>query len=150
MTGYHLFPLIFAFVMRWNARSVFPLLRLGNVAERKNSCYADRELSGVRQKIAAGCRCAATLHAMSASMHASQWRPAASFARFPVMQIGHRVDETGLLLRDGGSFYLRRDAGGRFALDLRRTPVDQVEKRVRLDGTYVGPDLVDVEGVSLI
>ena len=66
------------------------------------------------------------------------------------MQIGHRVDETGLLLRDGGSFYLRRDAGGRFALDLRRTPIDEVEKRVRLVGTYVGADLVDVDGVSLI
>jgi len=83
-------------------------------------------------------------------MHASQWRDARSFARFPAMQIGHRVDETGLLLRDGGSFYLRRDAGGRFALDLRRTPVDEVEKRVRLVGTYVGSDLVDVDGVSLI
>jgi hypothetical protein len=66
------------------------------------------------------------------------------------MQIGHKVDETGLLLRDGASFYLRRDAGGRFALDLRRTPVDEVEKRVRLVGTYVGQDLVDVDGVSLI
>ena len=83
-------------------------------------------------------------------MHASQWRDATSFARFPSMQIGHRVDETGLLLRDGGSFYLRRDAGGRFALDLRRTPIDEVEKRVRLVGTYVGSDLVDVDGVSLI
>ena len=42
------------------------------------------------------------------------------------------------------------DAGGRFTLDLRRTPVDEVEKRVRLVGTYVGSDLVDVDGVSLI
>jgi len=40
--------------------------------------------------------------------------------------------------------------GGRFALDLRRTPVGEVEKRVRLIGTYVGSDLVDVDGVSLI
>jgi len=66
------------------------------------------------------------------------------------LQIGHRIDETGLLLREGGSFYLRRDVGGRFALDLRRTPVGEVEKRVRLIGTYVGSDLVDVDGVSLI
>ena len=83
-------------------------------------------------------------------MRAMQWRSVLSAARLPVMQIGHRVDETGLLLRDGGSFYLRRDVGGRFTLDLRRTPVDEVEKRVRLVGTYVGSDLVDVEGVSLI
>jgi hypothetical protein len=83
-------------------------------------------------------------------MRASQWRDAADIARLGAMQIGHKVDETGLLLRDGGSFYLRRDAGGRFVLDLRRTPVDEVEKRVRLVGTYVGGDLVDVDGVSLI
>lgn len=66
------------------------------------------------------------------------------------MQIGQKIEETGLLLREGGSFYLRRDAGGRFTLDLRRTPVDEVEKRVLLIGTYVGTDLVDVDGVSLI
>ena len=66
------------------------------------------------------------------------------------MQIGQRVEETGLLLREGGSFYLRRDVGGRFTLDLRRTPIDEVEKRVKLIGTYVGPDLIDVDGVSLI
>ena len=83
-------------------------------------------------------------------MHGSQWRAADVPAKVSRMQIGHRVDETGLLLRDGGSFYLRRDAGGRFALDLRRTPIDEVEKRVRLVGTYVGSDLVDVDGVSLI
>ncbi len=66
------------------------------------------------------------------------------------MQIGQRIEETGLLLREGGSFYLRRDLGGRFALDLRRTPIDEVEKRVKLVGTYVGSDLIDVDGVSLI
>lgn len=66
------------------------------------------------------------------------------------MQIGQRIEETGLLLREGGSFYLRRDLGGRFALDLRRTPIDEVEKRVKLIGTYVGSDLIDVDGVSLI
>ena len=87
---------------------------------------------------------------MLGSMHASQWRGTDVAAKVMHMQIGHRVDETGLLLRDGSSFYLRRDAGGRFALDLRRTPIDEVEKRVRLVGTYVGSDLVDVDGVSLI
>ncbi len=41
-----------------------------------------------------------------------------------MMAIGRRVDETGTLLRDGGAFYLRRDAGGRYQLELQRTPVD--------------------------
>ena len=66
------------------------------------------------------------------------------------MQAGSKIDETGWLLRDGSSYYLRRDAGGRFRLDLRRTPIDEVNKQVRVIGIYVGDDLVDVEGVSLV
>lgn len=62
--------------------------------------------------------------------------------------IGTRIDETGTLIRDGGAFFLRRDAGGRYQLELQRTPVDLVEKRVRLIGTLVGPDLVSADGVA--
>ena len=63
--------------------------------------------------------------------------------------IGSRIDETGTLLRDGGGFALRRDAGGRYQLDLHRVPVDDVEKRVRIVGTLVSETLVDVDGVSI-
>lgn len=63
-------------------------------------------------------------------------------------EVGVRVDEEGTLIRDGGAFYLRRDLGGRFALELQRTPVDLIEKRVRLVGTIVGPDLVSADGVA--
>ncbi len=62
--------------------------------------------------------------------------------------IGTRINETGTLLREGGAFYLRRDLGGRYELELHRTPVDLVEKRVRLLGTLVGPDLVNADGVA--
>lgn len=62
--------------------------------------------------------------------------------------IGTPIDETGTLIRDGGGFYLRRDAGGRYQLQLQRTPVDLVEKRVRLRGTLVASDLVDADGVA--
>jgi len=62
--------------------------------------------------------------------------------------IGARIDETGTLIREGGAFYLRRDLGGRYQLELHRTPVDLVEKRVRLIGTLVGPDLVNADGVA--
>jgi len=65
-----------------------------------------------------------------------------------VTAVGTRVDETGTLIRDGGVFYLRRDLGGRYELELHRTPVDLVEKRVRLVGTLVGPALVNAEGVG--
>jgi len=64
-----------------------------------------------------------------------------------MVAIGTRVDETGTLIRDGGAFYLRRDVGGRYELELHRTPVDLVEKRVWLIGTLVGPGLVNANGV---
>lgn len=64
--------------------------------------------------------------------------------------LGSRIDETGSLVRDGGGFALHRDAGGRYRLDLRRMPVDEVEKRVRIVGTLVADDQVDVDGVSLV
>lgn len=62
--------------------------------------------------------------------------------------IGTRIDEIGTLIRDAGAFYLRRDLGGRYGLELQRTPVDLEEKRVRLVGTLVAPDLVNAEGVA--
>jgi len=65
-----------------------------------------------------------------------------------VTVIGTRVDEVGTLIRDGGAFYLRRDLGGRYQLELQRTPVDLVEKRVRVVGTLVGPSLVSADGVA--
>lgn len=64
------------------------------------------------------------------------------------MVVGKRIDEVGTLVRDGGAFYLRRDEGGRYELELQRTPVDLVDKRVRVIGTIVGPDLVNADGVA--
>ncbi|MEG8026224.1 DUF5818 domain-containing protein [Sphingomonas aurantiaca] len=65
-----------------------------------------------------------------------------------MVAIGTRINEIGTLVRDGGAFYLRRDVDGRYEMELHRTPVDLVEKRVRLIGTLVGPDLVNADGVG--
>ena len=62
--------------------------------------------------------------------------------------IGTNIDETGTLLREGAAFVLRRDAGGRWILDMHRVPVDHVEKRVRITGTVVGDGLVDVNSLT--
>ncbi|MDO7841742.1 DUF5818 domain-containing protein [Sphingomonas immobilis] len=62
--------------------------------------------------------------------------------------IGTRINETGTLIRDGGAFFLRRDAGGRFELELHRVPIDHVEKRVRVIGTLVGDNIVNADGVA--
>ncbi len=61
---------------------------------------------------------------------------------------GQAVDETGMLLRVGGGFALKRDGGGLWRLDLHRTPVDLVGKRVRVIGVRTDADGVDVEGVQ--
>nr|WP_233151175.1 DUF5818 domain-containing protein [Sphingomonas sp. BT553] len=52
------------------------------------------------------------------------------------------------MIRDGGTFYLPRDFGGRYQLELRRTPVDLIEPGVRLVGVLVGADLVGADGVA--
>ena len=63
-------------------------------------------------------------------------------------RIGSRINETGTLIRDGAAFFLRRDAGGRFELELRRIPIDHVEKRVRVIGTLVAEGLVSADSVE--
>lgn len=63
--------------------------------------------------------------------------------------VGTRVNEAGMLIRDGGDIYLRRDVGGRYKLELHRTSADLFKKRVRLVGTLVGLALVNAESVAL-
>lgn len=62
---------------------------------------------------------------------------------------GDPIDEVGMLLRQEGGFVLKRDLGGYYRLELSRTPVDLVEKRVRVIGRLIGPDHVDADGVQL-
>lgn len=64
------------------------------------------------------------------------------------MAIGDIIDESGLLLREGGGFILQRDRGGTWRLVLQRVPVDLVAKRVRVIGIQTESDLIDVEGVQ--
>jgi hypothetical protein len=61
---------------------------------------------------------------------------------------GERIEETGILVRDGGGFALRRDAGGIYRLELSRTPVDHVEKHVRISGILMD-DRIIADGVAL-
>ncbi|MDF0544801.1 DUF5818 domain-containing protein [Sphingobium sp. H39-3-25] len=62
--------------------------------------------------------------------------------------IGAEVNETGRLLRDSGGFVLKRDRGGQWRLSLHRVPVDHVEKRVRVQGYYIGDGVVEADGVA--
>lgn len=58
--------------------------------------------------------------------------------------IGTRIDETGTLVRDAEGLAFRRDVGGRYRLDLHRTPINEDEKRIRIVGILVADGVVDV------
>lgn len=56
---------------------------------------------------------------------------------------------SGLLIRDNGGFVLQGDDGKRFRLDLLRTPVDAVEKRVVVTGRKIDDGHIEADGVRL-
>ncbi|MBZ6377083.1 hypothetical protein B5C34_06725 [Pacificimonas flava] len=64
--------------------------------------------------------------------------------------MAEEFDETGILKRGDGGFELLRDNGaGRIRLILPRTPVDLVEKSVRVTGRLTeGGAVVDADGVA--
>lgn len=53
-----------------------------------------------------------------------------------------------MLLQEADGAVLRRDLGGRWRLDLHRAGMDGHEGRVRVTGTIVETDLIDVDGIS--
>ena len=56
---------------------------------------------------------------------------------------------SGLLVRDAGGFVLQCDDGNSYRLELLRTPVDAVEKRVVVTGLQVGDAAIEADGVRL-
>jgi len=59
------------------------------------------------------------------------------------------AEYSGLLLRDDGGFVLQSDDGQRYRLELLRTPIDEVEKRVIVTGQLIRDDQIEAEGVRL-
>ena len=55
----------------------------------------------------------------------------------------------GLLVRDAGGFVLQCDDGCSYRLELLRTPIDAVEKRVIVSGVRGADDLIEADGVRL-
>ena len=58
-------------------------------------------------------------------------------------------ENAGLLQRDAGGFILQCDNGENYRLELLRTPIDEVEKRVVVTGKIRGNGLLEADGVRL-
>lgn len=55
----------------------------------------------------------------------------------------------GLLQRDAAGFLLQCDDGGRYRLELLRTPIDAIEKRVVVTGRVRDGSVLEADGVRL-
>ena len=55
---------------------------------------------------------------------------------------------SGVLKREAGGFTLIDDEGERWRLELPRTPVDRVEKRVRVTGVPIGEGALQVLAIA--
>lgn len=55
----------------------------------------------------------------------------------------------GLLQRDATGFLLQCDDGGRYRLELLRTPIDEVEKRVVVTGRIIDSAILEADGIRL-
>jgi hypothetical protein len=63
-------------------------------------------------------------------------------------QLGSPIILTGTLIRDHGGFAVRVERGVLYHLQLHRTPVDLVEKQVRVTGALIGDHLVEADGIA--
>lgn len=55
----------------------------------------------------------------------------------------------GLLQRDATGFLLQCDDGRTYRLELLRTPIDEVEKRVVVTGRLADNELLEADGIRL-
>lgn len=55
----------------------------------------------------------------------------------------------GLLQRDAAGFLLQCDDGQRYRLELLRTPIDEVEKRVVVTGRIIDNAILETVGIRL-
>ena len=55
----------------------------------------------------------------------------------------------GLLQRDASGFFLQCDDGERYRLELLRTPIDEVEKRVVVNGRITADAVLEADGIRL-
>ena len=55
----------------------------------------------------------------------------------------------GLLQRDASGFFLKCDDGERYRLELLRTPIDEVEKRVVVTGQTSDGAVLEADGIRL-
>ncbi|MEO9599105.1 DUF5818 domain-containing protein [Parasphingorhabdus sp.] len=59
------------------------------------------------------------------------------------------AEYAGLLQRDEAGFILQSDDGIRYRLELLRTPIDEVEKRVIVTGRVLENAILEADGIRL-
>ena len=59
------------------------------------------------------------------------------------------MEYTGLLQRDATGFFLQCDNGERYRLELLRTPIDEIEKRVVVTGQVTSDAVLEADGIRL-
>ena len=60
------------------------------------------------------------------------------------------MEYAGLLQRDATGFFLQCDNGERYRLELLRTPIDEVEKRVVVTGQVTSDAVLEADGIRLV
>ncbi len=61
----------------------------------------------------------------------------------------NQTEYAGLLQRDATGFVLQCDDGERYRLELLRTPIDEVAKRVVVTGRVTGTAVLETDGIRL-
>ena len=62
-------------------------------------------------------------------------------------KIGSRIDERGIIVRDGDQFIFRRESGGRWLLEPDRVDDAHAGQMITMRGVIVGEGLVTVETI---
>ncbi len=57
------------------------------------------------------------------------------------------IEYAGLLRRDATGFFLQCDDGELYRLELLRTPIDEVEKRVVVTGRIIDSAILESQGI---
>lgn len=63
-------------------------------------------------------------------------------------RIGSKIDERGIIVRDGERIIFRRESGGRWALEAVGIDLAQLSRVIKLRGVVVDEGLIAIEAIA--